>query len=111
MSRAKKVGSARRVVRAVDGYGGLFADVVRELEDARRAAARSINAVMTATYWLVGRRIVEHEQGGAARASYGEALLDRLAAEIEKTRREIERRAVDVPRSRGRGAPRAPARR
>jgi predicted nuclease of restriction endonuclease-like (RecB) superfamily len=55
---------------------------VRVLEDARRSAARSVNAVMTATYWLVGRRIVELEQGGETRAGYGEALLVRLSADL-----------------------------
>jgi len=63
-------------------YDDLLADVVRVIEDARRAAARSVNAVMTATYWLVGRRIVELEQGGAVRAGYGEALLKRLSADL-----------------------------
>lgn len=66
------------------GYDALLADVVRVLEDARRAAARSVNAVMTATYWLVGRRIVEQEQGGQARAGYGEALLERLSADLTR---------------------------
>jgi predicted nuclease of restriction endonuclease-like (RecB) superfamily len=37
---------------------------------------------MTATYWDIGRRIVEHEQSGKARAGYGEALIDRLAADL-----------------------------
>lgn len=37
---------------------------------------------MTATYWKVGRRIVEFEQGGDKRTGYGEALLDRLATDI-----------------------------
>ncbi|MBI5508159.1 MAG: DUF1016 domain-containing protein [Deltaproteobacteria bacterium] len=64
------------------GYDDLLADVVRVIEDARRAAARSINAVMTATYWLVGRRIVEEKQGGEARAGYGEAVLKRLSADL-----------------------------
>jgi predicted nuclease of restriction endonuclease-like (RecB) superfamily len=63
-------------------YRDLLADVVRVIEDARRAAARSVNAVMTATYWFVGRRIVEEEQGGKARAGYGQALLDRLSADL-----------------------------
>jgi hypothetical protein len=43
---------------------------------------RSINAVMTATYFLVGRAIVEHEQGGATRAAYGGRLLKRLGADL-----------------------------
>jgi len=37
---------------------------------------------MTATYWLVGRRIVEQEQLGAARAGYGQQLLKRLATDL-----------------------------
>ncbi len=55
---------------------------MRVIEDARRAAARSVNAVMTATYWFVGRRIVEPEQRGQARAAYGEALLERLSNDL-----------------------------
>jgi hypothetical protein len=42
----------------------LRADVAALMESACRAAARSVNAVMTATYWSVGRRTVEFEQGG-----------------------------------------------
>ena len=40
------------------------------------------NALMTATYWEVGRRIVEFEQGGEKRAGYGEELLARLADDL-----------------------------
>jgi predicted nuclease of restriction endonuclease-like (RecB) superfamily len=72
----------RRAPDPVAGYGGLLADVVRAIEDARRAAARSVNAVMTATYWLIGQRIVEREQRGEGRATYGVALLDRLASDL-----------------------------
>lgn len=63
------------------GYDDLLADIVSAIEDARRAAARSINAVMTATYWLVGQRIVEREQEGAARARYGEGV-DRVVGDV-----------------------------
>ncbi len=45
-------------------YGSMHGDIVALLEDARRAAARSVNVLMTATYWEIGRRIVEFEQGG-----------------------------------------------
>jgi predicted nuclease of restriction endonuclease-like (RecB) superfamily len=37
---------------------------------------------MTATYWEMGRRIVEHEQGGAKRAAYGKELIQRLARDL-----------------------------
>ena len=52
------------------------------LEAARRTAARTVNTLMTATYWEIGRRIVEFEQGGEKRAEYGEALLQRLAQDL-----------------------------
>jgi len=52
------------------------------LAAARRASARAVNALMTATYWEIGRRIVEFEQGGAERAEYGEELLKRLSADL-----------------------------
>jgi predicted nuclease of restriction endonuclease-like (RecB) superfamily len=63
-------------------YDGVLSGVVKLLEAARRAAARSVNALMTAAYWEIGRRIVEHEQGGEKRAGYGEALLVRLSADL-----------------------------
>lgn len=63
-------------------YAAVHTDIVALLESARRAAARSVNALMTASYWEIGRRIVEFEQGGQSRAEYGEALLLRLATDL-----------------------------
>jgi predicted nuclease of restriction endonuclease-like (RecB) superfamily len=63
-------------------YGGLIGGIAELLEAARRTAARTVNALMTATYWEIGRRIVEFEQGGEKRAEYGEALLQRLAQDL-----------------------------
>jgi predicted nuclease of restriction endonuclease-like (RecB) superfamily len=73
---------AKRADDAIDGYDALIADLVAVIENARRTAARSVNAVMTATYWLIGRRIVEQEQGGYARAGYGEMIVDRLSVDL-----------------------------
>jgi len=39
---------------------------------------------MTATYWLVGRRIVEADQGGEGRAEYGKELIKRLSADLSE---------------------------
>ena len=65
-----------------DSYSALLSGVAQLLAQAKRASARSVNAVMTVTYWEIGRRIVEHEQSGKARAAYGEALIDRLARDL-----------------------------
>jgi hypothetical protein len=69
---------------APDEYIGLHGDVVSVVESARRTAARNINAVMTAAYWEIGRRIVASEQGGHARAGYGQALIARLAGDLTR---------------------------
>ena len=63
-------------------YDAAFGEIARLIEEARRSAAWSVNALMTATYWLIGRRIVEYEQGGEVRAEYGEALLEKLSADL-----------------------------
>lgn len=63
-------------------YANVHAGIVALLEAARGTAARTVNALMTATYWEVGRRIVEFEQGGQGRAAYGEALIERLSADL-----------------------------
>ena len=63
-------------------YDGILSGVVELLDAARRTSARAVNSIMTATYWEVGRRIVEFEQGGEKRAEYGEELLARLAQDL-----------------------------
>ncbi len=63
----------------------LVSDVTEIIDAARRTAVRSTNAMMTAAYWSVGRRIVEEEQRGSRRAEYGETLIHELA--ITLTRR------------------------
>lgn len=82
----RKLGKTGKPVRstgkAAPSYDGVLADLVRLVQEARRAAARSVNTVMTAAYWEIGRRVVEHEQRGLARARYGEALLARLSADL-----------------------------
>ena len=63
-------------------YLGLVGGIAALLERARRASARAVNSIMTATYWEIGRQIVEYEQGGRARADYGKALLKHLATDL-----------------------------
>lgn len=64
-------------------YDRVLTDMVQLLETARHATARAVNSLMTATYWEMGRRIVEFEQGGKHRATYGETLLKQLSADLQ----------------------------
>ena len=63
-------------------YEAVFGEVSEIVEAARRSAARSVNAVMTAAYWLIGRQIAELEQEGRSRAEYGKETIERLAADL-----------------------------
>jgi predicted nuclease of restriction endonuclease-like (RecB) superfamily len=65
-------------------YRPLLAGIAKVLNEARRQAARSANAILTVTYWEIGRRIVEFEQRGKKRAKYGIALLERLSEDLTK---------------------------
>ena len=65
-----------------ENYNNICAGIVELLKTARSAAARNVNALMTATYWEIGRRIVQSEQAGEKRAEYGELLIKRLAKDL-----------------------------
>ena len=58
--------------------------VHRILDSARRHVARSVNSAQVLANWLIGREIVEEEQGGAERAAYGENLIPELARRLKK---------------------------
>ncbi len=79
----KKTLSKKTVSKPLsEEYDGLIGGIAELLEASRRTAARTVNALMTATYWEIGRRIVEFEQGGKSRAEYGAELLKRLAVDL-----------------------------
>lgn len=84
--RTDKVPNPSRGLRRSqpDGYDLVLAGISSLLEAARRTSARSVNAIMTLTYWEIGRRIVEFEQAGEVRADYGTELLKRLSADLTK---------------------------
>ena len=63
-------------------YEAVFGEVSEIVEAARRSAARSVNAAMTTAYWLIGKHVVELEQGGRSRAEYGQETVGRLAADL-----------------------------
>jgi hypothetical protein len=65
-----------------DAYALILDGIAALLESARHAAARSVNSIMTRTYWDIGRRIVEEEQRGRARATYGKHLIERLSRDL-----------------------------
>jgi hypothetical protein len=70
----KALAKTKSAAPAAANYSGLVGGISELLDAARRASVRTVNAFMTATYWEIGRRIVEFEQGGEQRAEYGKEL-------------------------------------
>ena len=64
------------------GYSSIRDEIVGLLQSARQTTVRTVNALMTATYWEIGRRIVVAEQGGKRRAEYGKHLVERLSEDL-----------------------------
>lgn len=58
-------------------------DIRTILNEARARVAKTVNSDMVAAYWLIGRRIVQEEQQGAATAKYGEQVLQNLSKVLE----------------------------
>ena len=96
----KKSSTAIVALNATGDYDSVLFGVVQLLQEARRASARTVNAIMTATYWEIGRRIVECEQGGHERADDGTTLIDRLSVDLtERFGRGFGRRNVFLMKS------------
>lgn len=56
---------------------------IRDLiQSARRAVVHSVDLIQVMTNFEIGRRIVEHEQGGEERAGYGKALLREISGAL-----------------------------
>jgi hypothetical protein len=75
----------------------LFAEVRAPLHAARDAAARQVHALLVLTDPEIGRRIVEHEQGGEARTEHGGGLLPSPPAPLTE---ELGRRSSVAPLTR-----------
>jgi predicted nuclease of restriction endonuclease-like (RecB) superfamily len=75
------VARARQSAGRTD-YRAWSGGIAALLAEARRQSARSVNAILTATYWEIGRRIVEFVQQGETRAEYGNEVLKRLSSDL-----------------------------
>ena len=60
----------------------LFDDIRNIIEQGRKQAYAATNQIAVLTYWHIGRRIVEEEQHGEARAQYGTRLIKTLAEQL-----------------------------
>ena len=60
----------------------IYSEIRKTILEARHHVYTAVNSAMVQTYWNIGRIIVEHEQGGDARAEYGRELIKELAKRL-----------------------------
>ena len=63
----------------------IYSDIAELLNVARAKAYHTVNSIMVETYWKIGQRIVEEEQGGSSRAEYGTKLIENLSKYLTDT--------------------------
>ncbi|WP_368030953.1 YhcG family protein [Arcobacter sp. s6] len=59
-----------------------YQEIKELLYSAKNKVYQTINTTMTQTYFQIGKRIVEEEQGGETRAEYGKSLLKLLSVQL-----------------------------
>lgn len=83
------MGKKRKAALSVNGIPkkvgrrSVYHRIRQILESARTSVARTVNTTQVVANWLIGREIVEEEQGGRRRASYGANLLKDLSARLQ----------------------------
>lgn len=63
-------------------FDNLFEDTCAIIEQAQNKAIRAVNVALTLRNWQIGQRIAREELDGAARADYGEQVIQRLSEKL-----------------------------
>ncbi len=66
----------------VTGYQDLLNSISETYANGRQKAIMAVNSNMVETYWKIGQYIIEFEQGGNVKATYGKALLENLSKDL-----------------------------
>ena len=62
----------------------LYENIRTVIGETRKFTARPVNTIMVKSYWDIGRLIVEDEQDGKSRATFGEKVLENLSKQLTK---------------------------
>jgi len=65
-------------------YSALIKLIAETYQQGQHAASVAVNTHLVQTYWKIGQYIVEFEQEGNSKASYGKALIEKLSADLSK---------------------------
>lgn len=82
---SKKRASSGAIVASEKDSSGvdvLLGNLRAVILDARLQAVQAVDVVQVRTCWIIGRHIVEFEQGGSARAPYGKSVLTQVSKRL-----------------------------
>jgi hypothetical protein len=65
-----------------ENYDGLIYQISETYQQGQVRAIEAVNFSMVKTYWEIGQYIIEFEQRGTQRATYGESLLIKLSKDL-----------------------------
>ncbi len=65
-------------------YKNLFDSISQIYQSGRSTAIRTIQSQLVSTYWKIGKHIVEFEQGGKDKATYGTQLIKNLSKDLKE---------------------------
>ena len=68
----------------MNNYQQLISIIENVHLELQSSAAKAVNQALTIRNWLIGHYIVEYEQNGKDRATYGQGLLNSLASSLSK---------------------------
>lgn len=74
-----------KILHTQNDYKLLIKDIGALLEEGRRQAHKALNFILIKSYWSIGKKIIEFEQGGEMRAEYGKKLLVDLSKDLKQT--------------------------
>lgn len=82
----REEGISKATVSADEGarFNRLCSDACSIIDAGRKHAYQAVNTVMVYSYYELGRRIVEEEQGGEVRAEYGKQIIVRLSKALTR---------------------------
>lgn len=68
--------------KSTKSYRDLIDSISLLCASGRKKSFAAVNSILLETYWAIGKYIVEFEQGGSAKANYGDKLLPKLSADL-----------------------------
>ena len=71
-----------KIEKSNNTYQGLVKHISETYEEGRKQAVLAVNSHLVDTYWRVGQYIVDFEQNGQERATYGSGLLKKLSKDL-----------------------------